>query len=129
MISARVCATILALALATEVTSSRAQATLRQSVGRPLSVKVDSVALRHDITRVYGKLIGTPQTSDRVDSAVIESSKKRYKATDIDGIDFKRHFQWGDEGVILIEIDFPPMKKADGWLVLKTIRGDVSTQL
>lgn len=105
-----------------------AQTVPRLSVGRPLSVKVDSVSLRPDLARVYGRLIGTPHTSDRIDNAVIESGKKRYKATDIDGIDFKRYFQWEDEGVILVEIDFPPMKKADGWLVLKTIRGDVSTQ-
>lgn len=125
--SARVCAAILSLILSAAVISF-AQALPRQSVGRPLSVKVDSISLRPDLARVYGKLIGTPHTSDRVDSAVIESGKKRYKATDIDGIDFKRYFQWEDEGVILVEIDFPPMKKADGWLVLKTIRGDVSTR-
>lgn len=120
-------AAILAIAVM-PASVGHAQTVPRLSVGRPLSVKVDSVSLRPDLARVYGRLIGTPHTSDRIDNAVIESGKKRYKATDIDGIDFKRYFQWEDEGVILVEIDFPPMKKADGWLVLKTIRGDVSTQ-
>lgn len=120
-------ATILAIAVM-PASVGHAQTVPRLSIGRPLSVKVDSVSLRPDLARVYGRLIGTPHTSDRIDNAVIESGKKRYKATDIDGIDFKRYFQWEDEGVILVEIDFPPMKKADGWLVLKTIRGDVSTQ-
>lgn len=127
MIPVRACAAILALTLAAAFTD-KAQAAPRQSVGRPLSVKVDSVSLRSDLTRVYGKLIGAPHTSDRIDNAIIETGKKRYKATDIDGVDFRRYFQWEDEGLILVEIDFPPMKKAHGWLVLKTIRGDVSTQ-
>lgn len=64
-------------------------------------MQIDSIDYRSDLTRVYGKLIGTPHTSN----CITEISG----ATDIDGVDFKRWYQFEDDGIIDIEIDFPPM--------------------
>ena len=35
---------------------------------------------------------------------------KETDASDIDGVDFRRWFQWEDDGLIPLEIDLPPMK-------------------
>lgn len=95
-----------------------------------LAVMVDSVDYRADLTRVYGKLVGRPHTSGRVDSASLLSGKSSWNATDIDGVDFKRYFQWEDDGEIPVEIDFPavkPLKAAK--LVLVTTRGESVTSI
>lgn len=95
-----------------------------------LAVVVDSVDYRTDLTRVYGKLVGRPHTSGRVDGATFLSGKISRTATDIDGIDFNRYFQWEDDGVIPVEIDFPaisPVRTAR--LVLTTSRGESVTNI
>lgn len=95
-----------------------------------LAVVVDSVDYRADLTRVYGKLVGRPHTSGRVDSASLLSGKSSLSATDIDGVDFKRYFQWEDDGEIPVEIDFPavkPLKAAQ--LILTTPRGESVTTI
>ncbi len=47
-----------------------------------------------------------------------------FKAEDIDGIDFERWFQWEDDGVISIEVDFKAMKPVkSGTLIIETARG------
>ena len=40
----------------------------------------------------------------------VASTGEKLDATDIDGIDMKRWFQWEDDNAIYVEIDFPPMK-------------------
>ncbi|MCC8038246.1 MAG: hypothetical protein LIP02_08975 [Bacteroidales bacterium] len=99
------------------------------ATGRPMSLKIDSISQRADLTRVYCRIIGKPHTSDRIDAATLELKGGKVKATDIDGVDFKRYFQWEDDGVIVLEIDFPPIKKQPRWLTLKTLRGDVSQEV
>lgn len=95
-----------------------------------LAVVVDSVDYRTDLTRVYGKLVGRPHTSGRVDGATFLSGKISRSATDIDGVDFKRYFQWEDDGVIPVEIDFPPLKPVKtARLVLSTSRGESVTTI
>ncbi len=95
-----------------------------------LAVTVDSIDFRTDLTRVYGKLVGMPHTSNRVDEATLLSGKSSFKADDIDGVDFKRYFQWEDEGEILIEIDFPKMKRVNAaQLILVTPRGESVTSI
>ncbi|MDE6716280.1 MAG: hypothetical protein K2J74_07365 [Muribaculaceae bacterium] len=64
-------------------------------------MQIDSIDYRSDLTRVYGKLIGIPHTSN----CITEISG----ATDIDGVDLKRWYQFEDEGIINVEIDFPAM--------------------
>lgn len=52
-------------------------------------------------------LVGIPHTSQRIDGVDLVIGKKIVKATDIDGVDFERYFQFEDEGVVTIDIDFP----------------------
>lgn len=95
-----------------------------------MAVVVDSVDYRSDLTRVYGKFVGRPHISGRVDAASLLSGKRSLSATDIDGVDFKRYFQWEDDGEIPVEIDFPavkPLKAAQ--LILTTTRGESVTTI
>lgn len=95
-----------------------------------LAVKVDSVDFRSDLTRVYCKFSGLPHTSHRVDSATLETDGKIYPGNDIDGVDFKRYFQWEDDGIIMIEIDFPAMTNFKfARLCLSTPRGASLTKI
>ena len=52
-------------------------------------------------------LVGIPHTSQRIDGIDLVMGNKLVKATDIDGVDFERHFQFEDTGVQVIEVDFP----------------------
>ncbi len=68
--------------------------------GEALPLVVDRMAYRSDLTRLYGRLVGRPHTSCRVDAVSLTAGKRVYTATDIDGVDFKRWFQWEDDGEI-----------------------------
>lgn len=72
----------------------------------------DSIDFRSDLTRLYGKLSGFPHTSDRIDfiSLSSENTSVPLQADDIDGVDFRRWFQWEEDGIIPVEIDFPSVK-------------------
>lgn len=95
-----------------------------------LTIMVDSIDFRKDLTRVYGKLSGHPHTSQRIDRAALLTGKSTHEATDIDGVDFKRYFQWEEDGIIPVEIDFPSMKVfKSGRLVLDTPHGESLTPL
>lgn len=83
------------------------------------------------IIRVKGSLIGAPHTSHRINSARLLIGKVSYEATDIDGIDFERYFQWEDDGIIPLEIDFSIPKGAkmpkigkNSCIILSTVHGD-----
>lgn len=81
---------------------------------RDLTVVVDSVMWRSDVTRVYCRALGQPHTSHRIDSVamLLPSVVAPVMAADIDPIYFRRGFQWEDDGVILLEIDFKAMNPA-----------------
>ncbi|MCM1029432.1 MAG: hypothetical protein NC342_07160 [Pseudoflavonifractor sp.] len=88
----------------------------------PVTLQIDSIDFRSDLARVYGHIYGTPHTSFRIDSFFIKpdvysvapgTSLKEHEATDIDGFEFTRRFQFEDNGDIPIEIDFPPLIKSD----------------
>lgn len=90
--------------------------------GMPFTFTVDSIAMRNDVTRIYGHLYGTPHTSARIDGFFIQPSAKHVRpgtkiveneATDIDGFEFTHRFQWEDDGDIPVEIDFDPVPEAD----------------
>lgn len=68
------------------------------------TLRVDSVMTRDDVTRLYATLLGPANRAGRIDSV----SAAGHEATDIDGVDFKRWFQWEEDGVVSLEIDFPP---------------------
>jgi len=76
----------------------------------PFAVAVDSVEWRDDLTRVYCRITGHPHTSGRIDAVAMDipGARGSHVASDIDGVDFRRYFQWEDDGVIVLEIDFPP---------------------
>lgn len=73
-------------------------------------------------------LVGIPHTSQRIDGVDLVIDKKLVKATDIDGIDFERYFQFEDEGVITIEVDFPfkGTVPKTAKLVFHTVNGDIT---
>ena len=76
----------------------------------PLYLKITEINNTNsdEVSRFSVSLIGVPHTSSRIDSAHIHRSDGAiYTASDIDGIDFQRYFQWEDDGLIDIELDFP----------------------
>lgn len=76
-----------------------------------IGFKIEKIDYRDDLIRIYGFLIGKPHTSGRIDEMIfVASTGEKLDATDIDGIDMKRWFQWEDDNAIYVEIDFPPMK-------------------
>ena len=75
-----------------------------------LTILADSIDFRSDLARLYGRLQGRPHTSDRIDRIYVSVNGVETDASDIDGVDFKRWFQWEDDGLIPVEIDLPPMK-------------------
>lgn len=86
-----------------------------------MELVVDSVDFRTDLMRVYGKLKGMPHTSHRIDSIVLQQADgSKSVSTDIDGVDIKRWFQWEDDGLIPVEIDFKPMKKTPKAFIITT---------
>ncbi len=74
-----------------------------------MSLVVDSIDFRSDLTRIYGKLKGRAHTSNRIDDMTLTNTAtgKTSHLTDIDGVDLRRYFQWEDNGLIPVEIDFP----------------------
>lgn len=72
---------------------------------------VSKIEFRSDLTRIYGTLDGRPHTAARIDAMSLSlPNGKILQSTDIDGVDFKRYFQWEDEEKIEVEIDFPAIK-------------------
>ncbi len=57
------------------------------------------------VSRVSCTLWGVPHTSSRIDSVTAVIKGRTYKATDIDGVDFGRYFQWEDEKDFPVEVD------------------------
>ncbi len=92
-----------------------------------LSFGVDSIDYRDDLTRIYGKIIGRPHTSNRIDYVKLIGAGMTAGTTDIDGVDFKRYFQWEDDGTIPIEIDFPALKPTDELQIIFTTSKGSST--
>ncbi len=84
-----------------------------KSNNNEMTFKIDSIDFRKDLTRVYGKLIGRPHTANRIDKIKLtgEMLTKGGVADDIEGVDFKRWFQWEDNGSPILEIDFPPCNR------------------
>lgn len=72
------------------------------------------VSLNNDntdgVSRIGVNIQGLPHSSSRIDDAILFVKGVPFHATDIDGVDFKRYFQWEDDGIIYIELDFPKQK-------------------
>lgn len=82
-----------------------------------------------EVTRITFDLVSSPHTSARIDSISATINGEIVKAIDIDGVDFKRYFQWEDDGIIRIEVDFPYRNKFTGTdkIVFHTVYGDYTT--
>ncbi len=94
-----------------------------------MRVELDSVDFRTDLTRVYGRLIGRPHTAQRIDYVTLRTPGVVLAAQEIDGVDLERYFQWEDDGVIPIEIDFAPSTKSNTVeLEMLTVYGTVKSQ-
>lgn len=94
-----------------------------QSDGK-LTFTVDSIEYQQDFTRIYGHLLGKPHTSNRINGVIITGTGVSYTSSDIDGVDFRRYFQWEEDGSIPIELDFPAMKSLNSArLIFDTTHG------
>ena len=87
-----------------------------------LMLHIDSIDYRKEVTRVFGRLLGQPHTSNRVDAVKLDG----IHCCDMEGVDFNRYFQWEDDRQIAVELDFPPTKKpyASGNIQIMTPRGE-----
>lgn len=94
-----------------------------------MRVELDSVDFRTDLTRVYGRLIGRPHTAQRIDYVTLHTPGVVLAAQEIDGVDLERYFQWEDDGVIPVEIDFAPSTRSNTVeLEMLTVYGTVKSQ-
>lgn len=87
----------------------------------------DKVVTTDEGIRITLCLVGIPSTSQRIDGIDLVNGKEVIPANDIDGVDFKRYFQFEDAGVQVIEVDFPfkgSLPKT-ATLVFHTEKGDV----
>lgn len=86
---------------------------------------------RDGVTRVHCIAEGIPHTSQRIDAARLFTDGKAHEATDIDGIDFERYFQWEDDGIIEFELDFPKQAhfNRNDSIQFITVHGLYSTKL
>ncbi len=82
-----------------------------------------------EVTRITFDLVSAPHTSSRIDSISAIINGVATNAIDIDGVDFNRYFQWEDDGIIRIEVDFPYRNKFTGAdkIVFHTVHGDYTT--
>ena len=80
------------------------------------------------VSRISVFLLSTPSTSSRIDSVTLVNGTKHFRATDIDGVDFSRYFQWEDNGEIMVEVDFPLQRQfnSDASVIFHTVYGDVT---
>jgi len=78
--------------------------------------------------RITVCIVGIPNTSQRIDGVDLVMGPKIVKATDIDGVDFERYFQFEEDGVIVVETDFPfkGIIPKTAKLVFHTVKGDVT---
>lgn len=83
------------------------------------------------VTRISFDIYGEPHTSNRIDNVVLYKFGKPIYAIDIDGVDFKRYFQWEDDGILSMEVDFPKQLKleASDSVTFITAHGNFTSKL
>ncbi len=94
-----------------------------------INIIPDKVTKTDEGIRISLCLIGIPHTSQRIDSIDLKVGKRIVPANDIDGIDFKRYFQFEDEGVVTVDVDFPftGALPKDATLKFHTAKGDIES--
>lgn len=116
--------TVVCLLAAVFFVQAKTEYNYKATAAEHLTLVVDSIDFRQDLTRIYGRILGRPHTSQRIDELELDINGDKMRATDIDGVDFKRWFQWEDDGIIPVEIDFPAMSQFNGAsLKITTPRG------
>ncbi|MBD5214312.1 MAG: hypothetical protein HDS75_05775 [Bacteroidales bacterium] len=100
----------------------------------PLVLKVTEINNNNsdEVSRMSVSLLGVPHTSARIDSAQIHRGDGDImRASDIDGVDFQRYFQWEDDGIINVEVDFPLNKNygSADTLIVYTVYGPYRTNI
>lgn len=92
-----------------------------------INIIPDKYIKTDDGIRITLCLVGIPHTSQRIDSIDLVIGQKVVPATDIDGVDFERYFQFEDEGVQTIEVDFPSKEALpkSATLIFHTVKGDI----
>lgn len=76
------------------------------------AITVDSILLRDTLSRLYITLKQPPHTTLTLyDDWVIQDSLGSFTARvkDMDGADFNRIFQFDDDSIVSVEMDFPPL--------------------
>lgn len=124
----RLAAIMLVAAAATTVTAPEATAQVNQ-MDAEMNIIPDKIAKTDEGIRISLCLVGIPHTSQRIDGIDLVMGSKLVKATDIDGVDFERYFQFEDTGVQTIEVDFPfsgALPKT-AKLVFHTANGDITS--
>lgn len=94
-----------------------------------INIIPDKTVKTDDGARISVCIVGIPHTSQRIDGVDLLIGNKIVKATDIDGVDFERYFQFEDSGVQTVEIDFPfkgTIPKT-AKLVFHTVNGDITS--
>lgn len=94
--------------VADAMTGWRVQAAPTVGVAGGYGLTVKEIDFRNDLTRVRCTISGRPNTSSRISGVTLDG----HPATDIDGIDLGRYFQFEESGLIDLEIDFPAIKPA-----------------
>jgi len=122
-------ATILLLAAAgCPITAFDATAQVNQ-VDADINIIPDKMEKTDEGARISVCIVGIPHTSQRIDGIDLVMGNKLVKATDIDGVDFERYFQFEDSGVQIVEIDFPfkgTIPKT-AKLIFHTVKGDITS--
>ncbi|MDE6127079.1 MAG: hypothetical protein K2G30_08995 [Muribaculaceae bacterium] len=98
-----------------------------QATDPGFNVISDKVISTDEGIRITLCLVGIPSTSQRIDGIDLVNGQTVIPANDIDGVDFKRYFQFEDAGVQVIEVDFPfkgTLPKS-ATLIFHTEKGDV----
>ena len=115
---------ILFLVIAVSVANARVEKNYKNTAADHVNLIIDSIDFREDLTRLYGRMIGVPHTSQKINRMEMKVGSSVFNAEDIDGVDFERWFHWEDDGVISIEVDFKAMQPVkSGTLIIETARG------
>lgn len=124
----RLAATLLLAATGCAFMPTPAAAQVNQ-LDADINIIPDKTIKTDEGVRISLCLVGIPHTSQRIDGVDLVIGSKLVKATDIDGIDFERYFQFEDTGVQTVEIDFPfsgTIPKT-ATLVFHTANGDITS--
>jgi hypothetical protein len=74
-------------------------------------------------------IIGLPRATQRIDDIDLMMETKKVKATNVEGIEFEKEFTIPDDGVLVIDVDFPyqgTLSKT-AHLIFHTPHGDIET--